>query len=127
MNKAFLSWLICTAVLIIVGLLVIAGKDTTGVLYKVSGIDAFEIAASRPMYWIFILVAIAATYFGIRKVNKLVKEEADGFAIHGLSFLIAAFLVVCIFWRPADIKADPIGSGATTEQIEKLRAKGMDK
>lgn len=122
MNKHFLYWIGYTALLLIVGFIVLSGTDKD-VPFPVSGKDAFTIAASRTLYWVFIVIAIVAFFFGARYVNKLIKEDAAAGHIHAVAFAISAFLLLAVFVAPANIKADPVGSGATTEQIKVLRDK----
>lgn len=125
--KGLLYWFGYTVVLSVIAWFILSGTDTTGVRYKVSGVDAMKIAASRPLYWVFIIAMAVVNYFAVKKVISMIKEEEHAFAIHGLAFIVSLLLIATVFIAPANIKADPIGSGATTEQIEYLRSKGMDK
>lgn len=126
MNKALLYCLGYIALISIVAFFILSGTDKD-VRYVVSGWDAFAIAASRPLYWVFIVAGIIAIVFAVRQANKMIKAESHAAGIHALLGIAALIFVATIFKAPADIKADPIGAGATTKQIEYLRSKGMDK
>lgn len=123
-NKVVLYWIIYNVVLLGIASIILIGKEHTQQFPNMTGLDAWAIAASRPAYWIFIILAILAsgytTYYCIK--NKV--AESGGASIHFVLFGIAALLSLCIFVSPANIKADPIGSGATSEQIEYLKNKG---
>lgn len=116
--KPYLIGIIGVPAVIIISMLILAftGNET------VSGTDAINIAASQPGYWITIAMVIitsAATIF------FAIKKDVTGMGIQLLCVVIAAAIALAVVGRPANIKADPIGSGATTEQINYLREKGM--
>ena len=116
MNKALLYWLLYTVGLFILSFALFISLDDSAV----NGYDALKIAASRPLYWVFIGLALAASIGAVIFAIKSDLAESGG-GIHFLCFGIAALLMLTIFVAPANIKADPIGSGITKEQMKYVK------
>lgn len=95
--------------------LVYSGDDTVG------GTDAWRIVASRWTYWLGVGIALAISFVVILMAYN---REVAGLGINFIAFLLAAIIALALIMPAANVKADPIGSGATTEQIEHLRANG---
>lgn len=116
MQKGLSYFIIYTASLICVSAIIFLSHNSGS---AITGADAFSIAASRPLYWVFIIASVVG---GFLLVKYLLKENIiDGKVIHLATFAIAAIITAAIFTAPANIKADPVGSGATKEQIENTK------
>ena len=116
MKKILIPALIVLAVFILSFLyLIFSGSDT------ISGTEAFMIASTRWTYWLGIVVVSLAAAVTIFIASK---NEVTGLAVNFIAFGIAAAFVLALLAPVANIKADPIGSGASTEQINNLKEKG---
>jgi len=122
MNKALKYYLIYVGIVFVLSLLVLAGIDSNERL-PTSGVDAFAIAASRPLYWVFVIAGILLSGLGVWASIKYKIAESGGGLIHFIVGGGVIILFLTIFVAPCNIKADPIGSAATTEQIKMLRDK----
>jgi hypothetical protein len=85
----------------------------------VSGSDAFMLVSNHARYWSFIAGALVAA--------ALIIYLAVRFDFYnGWLFLVVAVMVACsIFIMPIKFKIDPVSSGATTEEINYLKTKGL--
>lgn len=116
--KSNLVGIIGVAVVIIGALLILAfsGNDA------ISGKDALMIAASQFWYWAWVIITIAGS---VIVAVIAIKCDMTGMGVQLLCVVLAAIIAVAVVGKPANIKADPIGSGASTEQINYLRGKGL--
>lgn len=125
MNKALLYWIAYNVVILTLSGFILAGAEPSRQFPNMTGMDAFNIAATRVGYWIPIIIGFAVSIGLI--IYAIRSKMTHAGALHFIAFVPALAIALLVYIPVAQIKADPIGHAATTEQIEYLRSKGMDK
>ena len=89
---------------------------------KVDGHDAIRIAWAHTGYKVALIVG-AIVCFIITGVA--IKKQIYGVQVLLVAGLCAVIFGCCLFILPVNIKTDPISGGATTEEIQYLRTRGL--